>query len=81
MKGLILGTILGSALTAAVGGAADYLGGSSGSADYLGRSPQIQLYDYIRGRQALENIDAMRRMADQDRLDHQLDFLGRTPCK
>ena len=78
MKNLMLGIILGSVLTTIGVGAADYLGTTGPG--YLGRSSDQQLLDYIRGRQGLENLDAMRRMAEQNQLDHQLDHL-KPPCR
>ena len=78
MKNLLIGIIIGSVLTTIGVGAADYLGTTGPG--YLGRTPEIQLYDYVRGRQGLENLDAMRRMAEQNQLDHQLDHL-KPPCR
>jgi hypothetical protein len=74
MKNLILGIILGSALTAAVGGAADYLG-TGGS--YLHPSETQAILGEIRVREALETIQLQR----QNYLDQQVRDAGRVPCR
>jgi hypothetical protein len=74
MKNLMLGIILGSALTAAVGGAADYLG-TGGS--YLHPSETQAILGEIRVRQALETIEMQR----QNYLDGQVRDAGRLPCR
>jgi hypothetical protein len=74
MKNLILGIILGSALTAAVGGAADYLGAGR---SYLHPNETQAILGEIRVREALETIQIQR----QNYIDQQVRDSGRVPCR
>lgn len=76
MKNLMLGIIFGSALTAAVVGAGDYLG-TGGSGGYLHPSETQVILGEIRVREALETINMQR----QNYLDQQINNLGKAPCK
>ena len=75
MKNLILGMLLGSALTAAGVGAADYLGTSGGN--YLSNNETQVILGEIRIREALETINIQR----QNYLDQQVREAGEMPCR
>lgn len=75
MNNLLLGILLGSALTTALVGATDYLGGSTGS--YLRPSETQAILGDTRIRQALETIEMQR----QNYLDQQVRDAGKLPCR
>ncbi len=75
MKQLILGILIGSALTAAVAGAGDYLGAAGGN--YLSPNETQAILGEIRVREALETIQMQR----QTYLDQQVRDAGKLPCK
>ena len=75
MRNLVLGIIIGSALTTAVVGAADYLGNAGGG--YLSQNETEAVLGEIRTREALETIQMMR----QNYLDQQVRNAGKLPCQ
>ena len=75
MKNLLLGAIIGSVLTTAVVGAADYLG--TGGGNYLSQNETQVILGEIRIREALETINMQR----QNYLDQQIGTMGKTPCR
>ena len=75
MRNLILGMLLGSALTAVGVGAADYLG--TGSNSYLHPSETQSILGEIRIREALETLNMQR----QNYLDQQINNAGKAPCR
>lgn len=76
MKNLTLGILIGSVMTTALVGAADYLGGGNGH--YLTPGQEIQgILADTRVRQALETIEMQR----QDYLDQQVRDAGKLPCR
>ena len=75
MRNLILGILLGSALTAGIVGAGDYLG--PGGNGYLHPSETQAILGEIRVREALESIQMQR----QNYLDQQINTLGKAPCR
>lgn len=74
MRNFILGVLLGSALTGSLGLAGQFY-------DRNGQpnvpSGSIQQFDYFRGRQALLDIAAQRRLAEQDHLRSLMNPCGR----
>ena len=68
MKQLVIGILIGSALTSAMVEAKGKLYGNDGSVQAPRGSVQQQ--DYFRQRQQWLDIAAMRRQAEQDRLSH-----------
>ena len=75
MRNLLLGIILGSVLTTAAVGAADYLG--TGSGNFLHPSDVQSTLGEIRVREALESIQLQRQyLADQ-----QVREAGKLPCR
>jgi hypothetical protein len=75
MKNLLLGILIGSALTTMTVGAADYL--NTGGASYLYPNETQAILGEIRVREALETIQMQR----QNYLDQQVRDAGRVPCK
>ena len=75
MRNLLLGIILGSLLTTAAVGAADYLG--TGSGNFLHPSDVQSTLGEIRVREALESIQLQR----QGYLDNQVNQMGKAPCR
>ena len=74
MRNLLLGILIGSALTTATVGAADYLGGGS---NYLTPNETQAVLGEIRTREALETIQMQR----QNYLDGQVRDAGKAPCR
>jgi len=75
MLNLLLGIIIGSALTTAVVGATDYLGNIDGG--YLSHSETQAVLGETRTREALETIQMQR----QNYLDEQVKGAGKAPCR
>lgn len=75
MRNLLLGVLIGSMLTTAVVGAADYLG--TGSGNYLSPNETQAILGEIRVREALETIQMQR----QNYLDQQVRDAGKLPCR
>ncbi len=67
MRNLLLGVLIGSALTAALVEAGDY----------LHPSETQQILSEIRTREAMESIQMQR----QNYLDQQVDRAGKAPCR
>jgi hypothetical protein len=73
MRNLLLGILIGSCLTTAMVGAADYLG-TGGS--YLNQNETQAVLGEIRTREALETIQMQR----QNYLDQHVREAGKAPC-
>jgi hypothetical protein len=73
MKQLILGAVLGSLLTAGVG-----IAGTFYNSDGSPNAPtgSIAQFDYFRGRQQQLDIGALRRQADNERIENMM----KAPC-
>jgi len=67
MQQLIIGIIVGSALTGTLVGAAQFYDQQGQPAAPSG---SIQQFDYFRGRQQQLDVNAMRREADRQRLNN-----------
>lgn len=76
MRNLTLGILIGSILTTAMVGAADYLGGGNGHDLTPGQEIQGILAE-TRFRQALETVEVQR----QNYLDGQVREAGKLPCR
>ena len=76
MRNLLLGIILGSALTTGLVFAGDYLG-AGGHGNYLGQSETQQILQDIRTREFLETVQMNR----QNYLDQQVQDAGKLPCR
>lgn len=74
MRNLLLGILIGSALTTAVVGAGDYLHNGSG---YMNQNDTQATLGEIRTREALETIQMQR----QNYLDQQVRDAGKLPCR
>ena len=74
MRNFIVGILVGSALTGSLGLAGQFYdrGGQP-----VAPSGSVQQFDYFRGRQALLDIAAQRRLAEQDRLRNLTNPCGR----
>ena len=75
MRNLIFGIIIGSALSAGIVGAGDYLG--TGGGNYLSQNETQAILGDIRVREALETINMQR----QNYLDQQIANAGKAPCR
>jgi len=74
MKQLLIGILIGSALTGSLAAAGNFYG-KDGSVQAPAGS--TQRFDYYRERQAQLDIGAMRRQMDKDRLNQQLHPCGK----